>query len=420
MLAAVVCSAGWAQEETTPAERETHWREDLQYFAAGLSATGHTVDFQRGVSTRGQIDFAKLYPKDKFDAELEAIRADITRVSDAEMVLALRRLVASANVGHNTVPLPLDMGFFARLPLAFYWFPDGLAVIGASAEYSAAIGTRVVSIGGKTPEQLLAEAAPYISHENDVWLRQEFVEFIRPRGVLEHFHLPGLEGRVEFRLQKPGGEPFTISVVPVDPRVKRMDLAEALHIPVPLYRSQLDKDYWHQYLADSQTLFIQYNACRNDPKLPFGGFARQVLADADAHAVKRVVIDLRWNGGGDSRVIGPLKGGLASRLKTVGPVYVLIGPSTFSSAMDNAIALRHSLHAKLVGEPGGEKQNGYGEVKVLTLPNSKVNVRYTTKYFGLVKGDPAALEPDIPAPRTLADVLAGRDRALEAAIAGGR
>jgi hypothetical protein len=117
LLATELLSLAPAQDQTTPAEREAHWREDLKFFAAGLGASGH-----------GQIDFAKLYPKTKFDAAVEALEADIPKVSDAEMVLGLMRLMASANVAHNIVAMPLNMGFFERLPMTFHWFSDGLAV----------------------------------------------------------------------------------------------------------------------------------------------------------------------------------------------------------------------------------------------------------------------------------------------------
>jgi hypothetical protein len=43
-----------------------------------------------------------------------------------------------------------------------------------------------------------------------------------------------------------------------------------------------------------------------------------------------------------------------------------------------AIEFRSDLHATLVGEATGEKLNGYGEVKVLTLPNSGLKMQYST------------------------------------------
>jgi hypothetical protein len=60
---------------------------------------------------------------------------------------------------------------------------------------------------------------------------------------------------------------------------------------------------------------------------------------------------------------------------------------------------------------------GYGEVAQLTLPNSKLVIRYTTRYFGSKNNaDPTTLTPDIAAPLKIADVLAGTDPALDAAI----
>jgi hypothetical protein len=256
-----------------------------------------------------------------------------------------------------------------------------------------------------------------ISHENDAWLRLQAPEFIRWRAVLEHLELIGPDGCVDVTLEKPGEAPFTLSVKPDDPRVATPHYTQVLRPPTPLYRSRPGPDYWFQYLADSQTLYIQYNVCRNDPKLPFADFAHQVLAEADAHPPRRVVIELRQNAGGNSRVIGPLPGGLRSRLRAIGHVYVLIGPTTFSSGVLNAMELQRDLHATLAGETAGGTPSSYGELGMLTLPNSKLVVQYTTKYFG--KADDAkssAPEPDLPVPFTLADALAGRDPVLAAVI----
>jgi C-terminal processing protease CtpA/Prc len=194
-------------------------------------------------------------------------------------------------------------------------------------------------------------------------------------------------------------------------------MADGLPVPAALYSSHPNVWYWSEYLADSQTLFVQYNRCENDSTHHFGDVARQAFAAADSRPVKRVVIDLRWNGGGDSRVINPLTSGLASRRKTVGKIYALIGPYTFSSALDNALTLRKDLSAILVGEPTGGAPGGYGEVSNLTLPNSKLVIRFTTKRWGPKGGANTTLKPDLPVPFKLVDFIAGHDPALDAAIA---
>jgi hypothetical protein len=394
-------------------DRDAHWREDLKALASGLKAPGIRV--AAGIATRGQKDFADVYPN--FDTEVALIAETIPHLTDAEMCLRLVHLIASAHIAHNTVDIPLGMGFLIRLPVDFHWFADGLAISGATSDYSALLGARVLGIGGKTPEQLLSDLTPYISYENDTWLRVKSVDLMPASGVLQYFGMIDADRSVALKLEKTNGDVVAVSMPLASGNVKKIGIADGLHIPAVLYRSHPNSWYWTEYLADSQTLFIQYNRCGNDSTHHFGDIARQALAEADSHNVKRVVIDLRWNGGGDERVIDPLKSGLASRLKALGRVYVLTGPGTFSSGMQNAITLRKDLSATLVGEPTGGAPDEYGEVSSLTLPNSKLVVRFTTKRWGPMGGGTNTVTPDLPVPFKLADFIAGRDPALDAAIA---
>jgi hypothetical protein len=325
------------------------------------------------------------------------------------------QLIASAHVSHNRVMSQAP--FFApRLPLEFYWYSDGLAVTGASQEYADALGARVVKIGDSTPGQLLPKLA-YIAYENDLWLRSTAAQYLRQSAFLRHLNLLGSDKRIVFTLEKPGQPPFTLAVALPDGVPQLVSFTDALHVPVPLYLSNPDKDYWYHYLEDSKTLYIEYNHCANDPAQPFSDFAKQVLAEADSHTIRRVVLDLRLNGGGNSSILAPLEKGLEIRRKAIGHLYVLIGPKTFSSAMMNASDLHRHLKAALVGEPTGDGMNTYGEVRGVLLPNFKTGVAYTTKFFGDKNAAPAIPQPGIYAPRTLASDLAGRDPALEAAIA---
>lgn len=193
---------------------------------------------------------------------------------------------------------------------------------------------------------------------------------------------------------------------------------DVLQIPTPLYHQQPDSAYWCEYLADAKTLYIQYNKCQNIGR-PFESFAKEALSCVDSHSVERVVVDLRFNVGGDSRVIKPLVDGLKSRpaLSTEGHLYALIGPVTYSSGMMAAMDFKEELHAILIGEPTGGKPNSFGEVKQATLPNSNLAIYYPTKYFRPISdADPESIMPDVAVRLTLEDFLAGRDPVLEAAL----
>jgi C-terminal processing protease CtpA/Prc len=151
----------------------------------------------------------------------------------------------------------------------------------------------------------------------------------------------------------------------------------------------------------------------------FGSFSREVLAFADTHPVKRFVIDLRENDGGDSSLAQPLITGIKQRatLNQRGHLFVIVGRGTFSSAILNALDLKNKTQAIFVGEPTGGKPNHYGEFQEFTLPNSRLRVGYSTKYFTYSQDDTPFFVPDVPVELSSADYFAGRDPMLDAILA---
>ena len=71
-----------------------------------------------------------------------------------------------------------------------------------------------------------------------------------------------------------------------------------------------------------------------------------------------------------------------------------LGRGTVSAAMFNAIELRKELKAILVGEPTGSRPNGYSENDELTLPNSRLQLSFSTRYYKLQDQDAPAVMPD--------------------------
>lgn len=389
---------------------EARWREDLEFFE------------QRFPSV--QVDSEKLYPPAQFHEDVADLKRDASSLADSEVILRLMRIVAKAGVSHNTIETDGKLDFHPY-PLQFFWYSDGPAVTHATEKYKLALGARIVRIGSMSPEELESAASPYLSHENLPLLHALSPDFIMNREVADHFGLAGADGVVEFTLERPGAKQFQLRVAPTsaDSQDHMISATEALQLPVPLYRKRPGAWYWYEYLADSRSLYIQYNRCRNDPKKSFKVFTRELFKFVDdlhyADGIERVIVDLRFNSGGDSSIVEPLLEGLKSRprLSAKGHLYVLISRDTFSSGMMAAISFREDLYAILVGEASGSRPNEYGEVQTLVLPNSKIKIRYTTKYFQLLQdSDPLTLEPDIPIRRSIADFLSGHDQVLDTAF----
>jgi hypothetical protein len=396
-----------AAQHIPPATREGRWQEDLSFFAREYPSD--------------HKDFGKVFGKEKFAAEMAAIEQAAAQISDAEIILRLMRLVASGHVGHSVVRFPPEPMAFHRLPLNFVWFSDGPAVTAASKEYSNVLGARVVRIGTMTPEEVEAGVAPYFSYENETWLHQQSPIYMIVQEILHELKLTNTDGTVDITFAKADGIPFTLAVAPADwsANAALITAIDGLKLPAALYRKNSKTNYWYEYLPDSQTLYIQYNRCTDDPNLSMKDFSKDLFTFADTHTIQRTIVDLRFNQGGGSSVISPLERGLKNREALSGQdrLITLIGPATFSSGLMAAMDFRDDLHAVLIGEPTGEKPNSYGEVKMLKLPNSKLEISYCTKFFRLTKNeDPPALAPDTIVRRSIADFLAGRDPVMDAAI----
>src|SRR5580704_17826799 len=102
-----------------------------------------------------------------FNNAVQALQGQIPTLSDAEFYVRLAQLVALARDEHTTLYLDGAGGAkagFLQFPLAFRWLDDGVIVTGAAAEYSKALGTRLVRIGDTPIDDVTQQLATVIPH----------------------------------------------------------------------------------------------------------------------------------------------------------------------------------------------------------------------------------------------------------------
>jgi len=394
---------------TVPASRQGRWIQDIDYFAAAFPNC--------------HKDFYTLISRKVFEHEIAELKANIPHISDVAILFRLDRIIASLGVAHTTMNCLSGIGAeeIHLYPTQTHWFSDGLIVTAGLPMYRKVLGARVIKIGAMKPEEIQDRISPYISHENQPWLRHQSSIFMALAELMAQEQIAATNGNAQFTFAKSNGETFTLELAPEPPQelTNWISARDALPVPPGLARKHPASFYWWEYLSNSKSLYLQYNRCADSPEYLFIDFVSEILACADSNHIQRVVVDLRYNGGGNSEIIKPLLKGLQSHgaLSAPGHLYALIGNGTFSSGMFAAWHLREDLHAILIGAPTGDKPNGWGDVKPLILPNSKLQIYYSTKHFTLIPdADPPSIEPDLTVPFTSADFLAGRDPALETAL----
>jgi len=322
------------------------------------------------------------------------------------MRAGLTRLAASVGDLHTNIRAFSSWHF----GLGFFEYPEGVYCSSARAELGEAMAARVISVQGVPVEDVLARLRQFVPKENDMVVLAMTAPLLDRPAALLAAGVPIKDSAADFEIERSGRTFVVHATVPGRYREIRAPLDGAFE--APLYESDRASKYWFRYLDAARTLYVQYNSCTQDPAKPFGQFSAEVAgAIRERHPV-RIVVDLRHNGGGDSRVVGPLVALLQSQHGA--RVFAIIGRGTMSSAFMAARDLKHQAHATLVGEPTGQKPNSYGEVRSFTLPHSRIVVNYSTKHFQLAdSGDPPSYPPDHEIVPTAAEFQAGRDPAME-------
>lgn len=377
------------------AERIAGWRSDLELLVEQLPTRHkrafHVADEATWRSTADQL------------------AARLARLDDAQVTVELARLVAMLGDAHTM----LRRTVAERYPLSLYDFSDGLHVVAAPDDAGWLVGARLAGVGDADTEDARRALAPLVSRENEARLAMWIPILLTDPTIVAGAGLGAPGGRARYRLVDAGGTAVELDLEPV------ASAATSRPAPppgeAPLWLRDAATPYWFACLRDRRLLYIQYNRCAEAPDRPFAAWAREALACLDDDAIDRVVVDLRHNGGGDSRVIRPLLVGLAMRPRLAGRLYAVIGRETFSSGLLAAIELLH-LGATLVGEPTGGRPSCYGEVETLTLPYSGIPISYSTRYFSEPSLDGDALVPRVAAPLSSRLWRDGRDPALEAIL----
>jgi hypothetical protein len=409
--------------DLTPAE----WVEDLQFLATRLPQV-HRNAFHS-------------ISRQEVQAEVEDLERRIPELEDHEVIVELARIVASIGDGHTRIWLTdYQRNGFRRYPVILYDFADGLYLVAAGSEHADAVGGRVIRIGNVDVEEAMRRIDPLVHRDNEMGLRRVAPQYLRIPEVLDALDVVDDTESAVYVVEKEGRE-LTVEVrpepadesmdeaafvLPPDPSAfGRADLVTMRQpgAPVPLYLRHIGQIHWFEWLPETQTLYVQSNVIANTDDESMAEFYARVFAAADSLPLKRLVIDLRNNGGGSNNLNTPVFLGIVRRpeIDREDRLFVIIGRTTFSAASHLVTYLERFTHPTFVGEPTGGSPNHYGDARPIDLPNSGVRAGASTIYWQNSLPEPFDQRlwtaPGIAAQLTSRDWAQGRDPALETILA---
>ena len=412
---------------------------------AGDGATSRLDDLD--LAQREYVDKAPSFSAAARE-QARALTADLSTrapaMSDAQFVFGLARIAGLADNGHDS--LHLGQGSWRpklRLPVRMIWFDDALLIARAGPEAAELLGASILALDGLTPGELMERLRPLQGGVDGYrrwtlnWVFHN-PEALHALGVARHpdrvkLQLRLADGRAVTRIVSalpaeeipPGQVPARYWIpAPWEGEREKGWRAAADPASAPLYLQEPNAWFRMIDLADPDALYVQFRSNFDEGEAKIAPFVAGVAHRLKSSPPRNLILDLRFDTGGDNTQNRDLMREIAQRVP--GRIYLLVGNYTFSAGIASAAALKHDGGDKvtIVGAPIGDRMHWWSEHgEPVCLPASKVCFGVNTGYWNLVEGcrdnprcygdqfDLAVptLEPALPAPLTSQDWLANRD-----------
>jgi len=430
-------------------DRDEAWRNDLKYMEDNLRAF------------HGDL-FYEMSEQD-FDNAVSTLHDAIPSLTDSEIKIEFSKIIAMIGDTHtrlirllNSFLAPIDPSHelskyfqypehaFRTYPIRAYWFTDGLFVVGSTKEHTETLGTRIVQIGNKTPEEIKELVRPLISHSTE-----EVIASASPTYIIspEILHTLGIIDDMEnalFTFEDSEGNTFQLNLSPYDPSLvseeniksqkfstsglspltyKQNPLWETalMHIEedsYPLYLKNPFSNYWFEYLEDYKTVYFQFNMVIDMPEgKSFSSFFKEMLDFIDKNDVDKLVMDFRFNGGGNFRIAESQFKNLGKhRINKEGQIFTIISRHTGSACIVSSVFVRENTNSLFFGEGVSDTLDMYYDNPAIDLPNSKLG--FVLGYGPHIFPDTdEQILPDVEVKMSSEDYLSGRDVVLERILA---
>lgn len=374
-------------------------------------------------------DMFSKYKAGAFEKDLNALAGQLNGQTEFATALRLQAILSKFAEGQTRLDLKPLMLRETPIPFGMGWYADGLYVSGTVVKFERAVGKKVVGINGFTTKEALAKMGMFSPLENEICLHYDVLNWFRFPTALR---LAGISksDTLDLLLENAAGKQETVRMFPLD-ITRRNDMMPAqIQQDKRDIRWQAAHGYFSlQYLPTDSVLYVQYNRCVSMEMAiaegaeeasaqrfpPFTPLADSVLHFLQLNPRTKLFVDLRFNSGGN-----PSDGiNFATRLAALpsvnskGRLFVATNLYTTGAAIDVAAEFRNKTKATLIGDPPAGRPNRFVEPHMFTLPNSRIEINYATKFRQAVPGNPDILKPDVLMELPFADFKAGKDPVLD-------
>lgn len=419
----------FAQDAVAPApvDRIAGWRGDIGVIREQF--------LQRDLSYTPDERAAAL-------AILSRLDADAPELTDQEIVAGFAQVAAATHNAHTRAYLLRNRGWWRRYPIRIWPFADGWRVIAVQPGYESLLGVKLTRIGGRDIESAERAVRPLFAG-NDAWARYMATYSLTSPDAMLGMHVIDRD-TVAFEGRGAHGQ-VSVAVAPM-PFVRRDGPEESwwyLAPRDPAWRHVLDDRSVPTFLAESasnylfrrctrDTLYVQFFRAQDASGESLRDFGARLLDAIESDPPRKMVIDMRFNTGGNLQLALPFFTALANApiAQRERGLYAISGISTFSAGITPIVQLRQDTRVTIVGEGPGDDLDFWSEGGNVPLPYSGILMHFADRMHTYSREthdlpsnllylnyDVESAAPDVRTRWRWRDYIAGRDPSLEA-IAG--
>lgn len=399
ILTTVGCGKkGETADQTT--EQARKMREDLNYLTDVLE--------------REHKNLYANVSKEEFEERKKSISGNADGMSEVDFYYSLKSLLSLVRDAHTDIGFqPKKNEKFKVLPFQVQNYENKWILVAIDKKDEIYLGSEVRFINNIDINEVFEKMKSILSFENETRAKLLFSKQSNIWSALTFLGVAKEGDDVELGVEQADGKIHKVVIHSINK--DEISPEKIAFVKVENLPKTAKNGVYRATDLNEEVLFVQYNYCQESPDLSMEQFTKKIEEALIKNNFHKVILDLRYNPGGDSTVLEPFIQMLYERKKEKKiEVYTLIGKETFSSAVMNAVKTKEELGAILVGEPTSGNVNAFGEIKTFSLKNFPMEISYSTKYFTLFPDyEKDSLYPEVMIPQDFSSILSGHDLEVE-------
>ncbi|MHA1544051.1 MAG: hypothetical protein ACTSU8_02845, partial [Alphaproteobacteria bacterium] len=317
-------------------------------------------------------------------------------MSLAEFELLVSKVVALGENGHSNVWSGSRLRRHPALPIQGFWFDDGFFVVATDPENAHFLGAEITQISTATIAELYDLFRPYYGGEDTGYKGYNLSLLLRNAGFFYALGLIEDPSQVEIFFILKSGEKTTavIETGSIDPdqnlywskswlfadgaleKVQGWRPVFESEEGLPLYLQNGEQPFQLRPLPEIDGLYVQFRQNQDADDYPVEAFVDEIRAAINELEPQVLILDERFNGGGDYTETVQLMFDLPGLLPEGARIYAITGHETFSAAISSLGFLKEAAGGQMtiVGRQIGDSPLSWGETNEFILPNSGIGI----------------------------------------------